>query len=341
MFGCTCHAGMRARDWLALHRPLGDTQPCRSIGLPSPWARDRVACSRHDAGWSTPAMTSTATDLVECAEFGVSELVTNAVLHGTPPIKVRVRGTWEHPRVEVIDGSTEPPILPGTRDPEGRRRPAADLRPRPRHRGPLLHRVGRRDRGRRQGRLVRPGQRAQRGRRGRRRRSPGVADCRNGERAAARRAHPRRGPRRPAVGVPSRSRCTTASCAARCGCWPSRTSPTTRWPRPCPTCSARSTATSARASGARTSSRPRPPARPRPTCGSTCRARPPSRSVGSSSSWTWRMRSVATSASCHWRRTPEQRRFQQWFLGEFVRQLNGEAPLAWPDAPEPGRTSVG
>jgi anti-sigma regulatory factor (Ser/Thr protein kinase) len=53
-------------------------------------------------------------DLVECAEFGVSELVTNAVLHGTPPIKVRVRGTWEHPRVEVIDGSTEPPILPGS-----------------------------------------------------------------------------------------------------------------------------------------------------------------------------------------------------------------------------------
>jgi len=40
-------------------------------------------------------------------------------------------------------------------------------------------------------------------------------------------------------------------------------------------------------------------------------------------------------------RTPGQRRFQQWFLGEFVRQLNGEAPLAWPDAPEPGRTSVG
>ncbi len=53
-------------------------------------------------------------DLVECAEFGVSELVTNAVLHGIPPIKVRVRGTWEHPRVEVIDGSTEPPILPGS-----------------------------------------------------------------------------------------------------------------------------------------------------------------------------------------------------------------------------------
>jgi hypothetical protein len=53
-------------------------------------------------------------ELVECAEVGVSELVTNAVLHGSPPIRVRVRGTWEHPRVEVIDASTEPPILPGT-----------------------------------------------------------------------------------------------------------------------------------------------------------------------------------------------------------------------------------
>ena len=40
-------------------------------------------------------------------------------------------------------------------------------------------------------------------------------------------------------------------------------------------------------------------------------------------------------------RTPEQRRFQRWFLGEFVRQVQGEAPLAWPDAPEPGRSSVG
>jgi hypothetical protein len=32
-------------------------------------------------------------------------------------------------------------------------------------------------------------------------------------------------------------------------------------------------------------------------------------------------------------RTPEQRRFQRWFLGEFVRQQEGEPPLAWQDAP--------
>ncbi len=53
-------------------------------------------------------------DLVECAEMGVSELVTNAILHAGPPIWVRVRGTHEHPRVEVSDSSREPPVLPGS-----------------------------------------------------------------------------------------------------------------------------------------------------------------------------------------------------------------------------------
>ena len=95
-------------------------------------------------------------DLVECAELGVSELVTNALLHGEPPIQVRVRGTVEHPRIEVRDSSREAPILPGEAlDVEQQARRAPDLRPRARHRGPRLRRVGRRDRGRRQGRLVR------------------------------------------------------------------------------------------------------------------------------------------------------------------------------------------
>ena len=51
-------------------------------------------------------------DLAECAQLGVSELVTNALLHGEPPITVHVRGTQEHPRVEVRDSSVEAPILP-------------------------------------------------------------------------------------------------------------------------------------------------------------------------------------------------------------------------------------
>jgi len=53
------------------------------------------------------------TDLVECARLGVSELVTNAVMHGADPVQVRVRGTREHPRVEVRDASVEQPVLPG------------------------------------------------------------------------------------------------------------------------------------------------------------------------------------------------------------------------------------
>jgi len=57
-------------------------------------------------------------DLVECAELGVSELVTNALLHAQAPLSVRVRGTREHPRVEVRDGSPEPPVMP-TMDPAG------------------------------------------------------------------------------------------------------------------------------------------------------------------------------------------------------------------------------
>ncbi|MBZ5738456.1 ATP-binding protein [Nocardioides mangrovi] len=53
-------------------------------------------------------------ELVECAELGTSELVTNALLHAGPPLSVRVRGTREHPRVEVRDGSVEPPLMPGS-----------------------------------------------------------------------------------------------------------------------------------------------------------------------------------------------------------------------------------
>ena len=51
-------------------------------------------------------------ELSECAQLGVSELVTNALLHGEPPFTVRMRGTAEHPRVEVRDSSVEAPILP-------------------------------------------------------------------------------------------------------------------------------------------------------------------------------------------------------------------------------------
>jgi anti-sigma regulatory factor (Ser/Thr protein kinase) len=51
-------------------------------------------------------------DLVECAQLGTSELVTNALLHGAQPIQLRLRGTQESPRIEVHDTSVEVPVVP-------------------------------------------------------------------------------------------------------------------------------------------------------------------------------------------------------------------------------------
>jgi hypothetical protein len=48
-------------------------------------------------------------ELADSARLAVSELVTNAILHADPPMTVHVRGTTEHPRVEVSDQSLVPP----------------------------------------------------------------------------------------------------------------------------------------------------------------------------------------------------------------------------------------
>ena len=48
-------------------------------------------------------------DLVDAAELGVSELVTNALIHSRPPLSVRILGTIDHPRIEVVDSSPVPP----------------------------------------------------------------------------------------------------------------------------------------------------------------------------------------------------------------------------------------
>jgi anti-sigma regulatory factor (Ser/Thr protein kinase) len=50
-------------------------------------------------------------DLRENAELAMSEVVTNAILHGKGPITVRLRGTRDHPRVEVRDASSDAPAL--------------------------------------------------------------------------------------------------------------------------------------------------------------------------------------------------------------------------------------
>jgi anti-sigma regulatory factor (Ser/Thr protein kinase) len=53
-------------------------------------------------------------ELAESARLAVSELVTNAILHADPPMTVHVRGTTEHPRIEVSDQSLVPPQRRGT-----------------------------------------------------------------------------------------------------------------------------------------------------------------------------------------------------------------------------------
>ncbi len=48
-------------------------------------------------------------ELADSARLGVSELVTNALLHADPPMTINVRGTRAHPRIEVVDQSLVPP----------------------------------------------------------------------------------------------------------------------------------------------------------------------------------------------------------------------------------------
>ncbi|MGZ4591224.1 MAG: ATP-binding protein [Actinomycetes bacterium] len=69
---------------------------------------------RQARAWVGQLLTSLGrVDLVNSAQLGVSELVTNAVLHAAPPLTVSLRGTREHPRIEVHDGSDQPPAASG------------------------------------------------------------------------------------------------------------------------------------------------------------------------------------------------------------------------------------
>lgn len=83
-----------------LHDPLRLAADPRSVQIARQWVIEQFSELDRD-------------DLIECAELGISELVTNALLHGLDPISVRVRGTREHPRIEVTDGSSRPPVPSG------------------------------------------------------------------------------------------------------------------------------------------------------------------------------------------------------------------------------------
>jgi len=81
--------------------------------VPHPQSLD-LAAGPHSVGEARRWVVGTCEqlgrpELAECAELAISELVTNAVLHGEPPVRLQLRGTPEHPRFEVHDGSTIAP----------------------------------------------------------------------------------------------------------------------------------------------------------------------------------------------------------------------------------------
>ena len=77
----------------------------RTLALPANPPSVRIA-----RDWVTAVLREIGRDeLTESARLAVSELVTNAILHAEPPMTVHVRGTPEHPRVEVTDQSLVPP----------------------------------------------------------------------------------------------------------------------------------------------------------------------------------------------------------------------------------------
>jgi anti-sigma regulatory factor (Ser/Thr protein kinase) len=81
-----------------------------------PWNKRTLALPasppsvRRAREWVTGVLTDIGRpELAESARLAVSELVTNAILHAEPPMNVHVRGTVEHPRIEVTDQSLTPP----------------------------------------------------------------------------------------------------------------------------------------------------------------------------------------------------------------------------------------
>src|SRR5690242_10226247 len=72
------------------------------------------ASARRARAWVTEQLSTLGrSDLVDAAALGVSELVTNAILHTESPIVVQLRGTPSHPRIEVRDSSKRPPRING------------------------------------------------------------------------------------------------------------------------------------------------------------------------------------------------------------------------------------
>jgi anti-sigma regulatory factor (Ser/Thr protein kinase) len=81
-----------------------------------PWSKQTLALQasppsvRQARAWVAHVLTEIGRpELAESARLVTSELVTNALLHADPPMTITLRGTREHPRIEVTDHSLSPP----------------------------------------------------------------------------------------------------------------------------------------------------------------------------------------------------------------------------------------
>ncbi len=120
------------------------TTPRAEVELPV--SREAPALAREFLRGSTCA--EHHSEVVDDAVLLVSELVTNSVLHGGPPVVVAVDCDEATLQVRVRDGS------PHAAGPAGRRKRRRE-RPRPGPGGGDVRRLGRGHRGGRQARLVR------------------------------------------------------------------------------------------------------------------------------------------------------------------------------------------
>ena len=96
-------------------------EPVRSTVIPIPYRRQAVQVARilvtsTLASWQLPG--AVAEDVV----LAVSELVTNALVHGKPPVELRIRTTATEVVVQVLDGAASLPrqLRPSADDEHGR-----------------------------------------------------------------------------------------------------------------------------------------------------------------------------------------------------------------------------
>lgn len=99
---------IRSVPEITVPNPESETVPWNKRTLALPASPPSVRLARD---WVTGVLVDIGRpELADSARLAVSELVTNAILHADPPMTVHVRGTVEHPRIEVTDQSLVPPL---------------------------------------------------------------------------------------------------------------------------------------------------------------------------------------------------------------------------------------